>query len=283
MASDLNSFTAAAIFGIRAERLSNSASPTAFLLSYVISISLDPNVACRKEEAVSFTALARVSVEFLRLGRNSLYLPAARLARVLPNVGRGGELIRMNGKVFLECVAKIVGIETAERYAKRIGDLDKPHTNTILGYEALAFYVYSTGVSWHDHINGSLWSGNASPEVLQFVDVLNRALGKLPPYVLNEGLVYRGYRTDDAEALAARYTVGQVVRFPGFTSAAFREEDAFYGNVLFTIRALTARRIWFLAADYYENEVLIPAGRSFQVVDVTTSYGRAAIFLDELP
>lgn len=200
-----------------------------------------------------------------------------------PIVAEGGKLIGMNGKAFLECVAKIVGAETADRYASRFGDLDEPHTETILGYEALAFYVYSTGVAWHDHINGSLWSGNPSREVLQFANVLNRALGKLPPYVLNEGLVFRGYRTVDAEAFAARYKVGEVVRFPGFTSAAFREDDAFYGNVLFTIKALTARRIWFLAADYEENEVLIPAGQSFQIVGVRASHGRAAIFLDELP
>lgn len=146
----------------------------------------------------------------------------------------------MNGEAFLQCVGKIVGIETAERYAKRIGDLDKFYTDRILGYEALGFYIYSTGLNWHDYINGSLWSGSAPPEVLQFADVLNNALGKLPPFVLNGGLVYRGYRTDDVRAFVTRYKVGQVVNFRGFTSAAFRQEDAFFGNVLFTIKALTA-------------------------------------------
>ncbi|UCI26532.1 ADP-ribosyltransferase domain-containing protein [Mesorhizobium sp. B2-8-5] len=188
----------------------------------------------------------------------------------------------MNGDAFLECVAKIVGTETAERYAKGFRDLDRPYTDTILGYEALAFYVYSTGVAWHDHINGSLWKGEASSEVLQFTDVLNNALGKLPPYALHGGLVYRGYRTLDVDDFVARYSVGKVMQFPGFTSAAVRGEEAYFGNVLFTIKALTARRIWFLAA-YDENEVLIPSGRSFQVVESTVSEGKAAIFLDELP
>ncbi|WP_027053708.1 ADP-ribosyltransferase domain-containing protein [Mesorhizobium erdmanii] len=198
-------------------------------------------------------------------------------------LAEGGKLIDMNGGAFLECVAKIVGTETAERYATRFGDLDKPYTEAILGYEALAFYVYSTGVAWHDHINGALWKEKATPEILQFKGVLNHALGKLPPYVLNGGLVYRGYHTLDVDAFAARYDVGQVIRFPGFTSAAVKENEAYFGNVLFTIRALTAHRIWFLAAEYDENEVLLPAGQSFQIVEVVASKGKAAIFLDELP
>jgi hypothetical protein len=77
----------------------------------------------------------------------------------------------MNGEEFFRCVEKIVGTENARQYANRIGDLDGVYMGTILGFEALAFYVYSTGVSWHDYINGSLWSGDAPPEILEFVDL----------------------------------------------------------------------------------------------------------------
>jgi hypothetical protein len=102
-------------------------------------------------------------------------------------------------------------------------------------------------------------------------------------YSDNEGLVYRGLQVEELEQFLAHYAVGTKIPFPAFTSEAFKESSAYNGNVLFTIRSLTARAIWYLAAsfDYHQHEILIPAGRSFDVVAVQQSSGRAVIVLEQ--
>lgn len=171
----------------------------------------------------------------------------------------------------------------ATRYASKFGDLDAlGYTNNILGYEALAFYVYTTSISWHNLINKELWSGEPRPEIAAFTTVLDAAILKLPAYTLQGGLVYRGYNAPDLSKFAGEYLVGSVVIFPGFTSAAFREETAFGGNVLFIIRSLNACAIWFLAADYLEDEVLFPTGCRFQVMNLERHPHRLAILLQEV-
>jgi hypothetical protein len=92
-------------------------------------------------------------------------------------------------------------------------------------------------------------------------------LGKLAPIKGTNGTVFRGYNARDLDAFAAQYIEGQVVTFPGFTSASFKEAGAFGGNVLFIIRALTARAIWFLSPNFHEEEALLPTGCTFEVVD----------------
>jgi len=57
------------------------------------------------------------------------------------------------------------------------------------------------------------------------------------------------------------------VTFPGFTSASFKEAGAFGGNVLFIIRALSARAIWFLSPNFHEEEALLPTDCRFQIAD----------------
>ena len=191
----------------------------------------------------------------------------------------------MNGRDFFQCVTTIVGPGNAERYATKFGDLDGllSEDNGILNYEGLAFYVYTTSLSWHYKINAELWGENPSYCVLMFREVMNKTLEKLVIYKNNGGLIYRGYKAANLEEFLTRYEVGKLVHFPGFTSAAFKEENAFGGNVFFMIRSLTARSVWFLAADFMETEVLIAAGKDFLVVDKTADQGRAVITLEEQP
>ena len=189
----------------------------------------------------------------------------------------------MNADLFMAAAGRIVGRETAARYASKFGDLDAAaFTNEILGYEALAFNIYSTGMGWHIEINRQLWSGSPSPEVEQFARVLDGGLRKLPPYAFKEGVVYRGYFARHLAKFCETYPAGAEISFPAFTSAAFREETAFGGNVLFIIRALSARAIWFLSADYLEDEVLFPTGCRFRVNGSEMQGEKAVIGLQEI-
>jgi hypothetical protein len=189
----------------------------------------------------------------------------------------------VNGHTFYRCLERIVGEESAARYARRFGPLDNSHSGgTVLNYEALAVYAYSTELTWHERINSELWSGNPTADVVLFTDVLNGTLAKLPPYLLNSRVVYRGFKADNLDTFLRRYRLGHQVTFPAFTSASFKQELAFGGNVLFTIRTLTGKAIWYLTANFDELEVLIPSGRSFRVVDVDRHPDAAVINLDEL-
>jgi hypothetical protein len=188
----------------------------------------------------------------------------------------------MDGEKFFGHLIKIVGEDNATLYSKRFGPLNEKQHGEIVNFEALAFYVYTTSLNWHDLINEQLWSGAPSPEVCVFRDVLSHALQKLTIHKSNSGVVYRGYNVPHLQSFLRRYEPGSTVHFPGFTSAAFKEEHAFGGNVLFIIRALTARAVWFLSANFHECEVLIPAGRNFAVTSTIHQGNRAVISLEEL-
>jgi hypothetical protein len=191
----------------------------------------------------------------------------------------------MDGAEFLDILSRIVGAEDAQRHARRFGPLDhEMHGySELLNYEGLAFYAYSTGMNWYDLINSDLWSRRPSKDVLAFRDVLNAALEKLPRYTINGGTVFRGYQVDDLDSFLQRYEPGKVVDFPGFTSAAYKQENAFGGNVLFMIRVLTARAIWYVAAQFGEFEVLIPAGKFFRVLSTERHGDIAVVTLEEMP
>lgn len=176
----------------------------------------------------------------------------------------------MRGTEFYEVLKGLIGDAEATRCLGRICDLkrlDEEFHDQITNAEALAFYVYSTANGWHSYINAELWSGNPHPDVVAFAEVLNSGLGKLAPIKGTTGTVFRGYNANDLDTFAPQYSEGQVVTFPAFTSASFKETGAFGGNVLFIIRALSARAIWFLSPNFQEEEALLPTGCRFQVVD----------------
>jgi hypothetical protein len=176
----------------------------------------------------------------------------------------------VRGHEFLELLGRLIGAqETARCLAKICSSeaLDAKFHGEITNAEALAFYIYSTANGWHSYINEELWSGNPHPDVVGFASMLDTGLGKIPPITGKQGIVYRGYNSRDMDAFDTGYVQGEIVRFPAFTSASFAQAGAFGGNVLFIIRALSARSIWWLSPNFHEEEALLPTGCSFRVVD----------------
>lgn len=165
---------------------------------------------------------------------------------------------------------RLIGAAEAARCARKIcllDRLDESFHGRIINFEAVAFYVYATANGWHSAINNQLWAGRPSADVAAFAQVLNTALGKIPPIVGAAATVYRGYQTDDLTSFAASYPVDGIVSFPGFTSASFSQAGAFGGNVLFIIRASSARAIWWLSPNFHEEEALLPTDCHFRVAD----------------
>ncbi|NNM73151.1 ADP-ribosyltransferase domain-containing protein [Enterovirga aerilata] len=178
---------------------------------------------------------------------------------------------------------RLIGRADTEHCIKKIGGkLDELFHLDLLGYEALAFYIYSNASNWHADINRALWAGASDPDVLTFAQVLDEALLKLPALKGEAGTVYRGLNVSDIEAFSQAYVEGSEIVFPAFTSAAYKESAAFGGNVLFIIRANSARSVWYLAAHFHEEEALLPTGCRFRVVSTAQRGQRMVIVLQEL-
>jgi hypothetical protein len=176
----------------------------------------------------------------------------------------------VGGSELLDVLRRLIGVDETARCLKKICNveaLDDKFHDQITNSEALAFYIYSTANGWHSYINEQLWSGSPNPDVMAFAQVLNTALGKIVAITGKPGTVYRGYNTHDLDTFSAHYALDEIVRFPAFTSASFTEAGAFGGNVLFIIRALSARSIWWLSPNFHEEEALLPTGCSFRIVD----------------
>ncbi|WP_441280897.1 ADP-ribosyltransferase domain-containing protein [Tardiphaga sp. 862_B3_N1_1] len=176
----------------------------------------------------------------------------------------------MRGAEFLEVLRRIIGVDEAVCCARRISSpsaLDEIFHGQITNTEALAFYVYSTANGWHSYINEQLWSGRPDPDVVAFAQVLDAGLGKIVPITGKQATVYRGYHAADMAAFEAHYVPDGIVTFPAFTSASLSEAGAFGGNVLFIIRALNGRAIWWLSPNFHEEEALLPTGCRFRVID----------------
>jgi hypothetical protein len=176
----------------------------------------------------------------------------------------------VRGFEFLDVLRRLIGVDETARCLGKICSLDALDDifhDKITNLEALAFYIYSTANGWHSYINQQLWSGSPNHDVLVFSQILNSALSKIVAITGKQATVYRGYRTHDLDAFSTQYGQDQIVRFPAFTSASFSEAGAFGGNVLFIIRALSARAIWWLSPNFHEEEALLPTDCSFRVVD----------------
>jgi hypothetical protein len=176
----------------------------------------------------------------------------------------------VRGAEFLDVLKRLIGRDEAERCLRKISAqhaLDRLFHEAITNAEALAFYVYATANGWHSYINAQLWSEQPDPDVQAFASILDSGLRKIAPISGKGGTVYRGYRTNDLSAFAARYAPNSEVIFPAFTSASFSEAGAFGGNVLFIIRVLSGRAIWWLSPNFHEEEALLPTGCRFIVID----------------
>lgn len=130
--------------------------------------------------------------------------------------------------------------------------------------ERLAIWVYTTDFSrWYLQINAELWGGTPSTAVSNFARILNNALQKLPQHV---GAVYRGYESKRLSADFAKYPVGAVVEWPGFTSSTTDEDMAYDGNMLFTILSRTGRILGSYSDIPREQEVTFRTGTKFRVL-----------------
>lgn len=179
-------------------------------------------------------------------------------------------MVQVHGVEFLQVLERLIGATEATRCTRKIclvEQLDDIFLGRVANFEAVAFYVYATANGWHSAINAQLWTGEPSTDVVAFAQVLNAALEKIPPIVGTAATVYRGYHTDDPTSFGTNYPIDQRVSFPGFTSASFSQTGAFGGNVLFIIRASSARAIWWLSPNYHEEEALLPTDCHFRVID----------------
>jgi hypothetical protein len=192
------------------------------------------------------------------------------------------KVITLGGEEFVRVLERLIGVVEAARCVEKIcspSELSYSFLGQITNAEAVAAYVYATANGWHSYINEQLWSGNPTDDVAAFAQVLNSGLGKLVAIKGNKSTVYRGYNAVDLDAFGARYVQGAIVTFPAFTSASFNEDGAFGGNVLFIIRALSARAIWWLSPTFHEEEALLPTGCQFRVVDKEVHRGSADVKL----
>jgi hypothetical protein len=195
----------------------------------------------------------------------------------------------VRGSEFFDVLGRLIGVNEAARCLSKIcalEALDDQFHDKITNLEALAFYVYSTANGWHSYVNQQLWSGSPSRDVVAFAQVLNHALSKIVAISGKQGTVYRGYSTQNLDAFSSQYVPDETVTFPAFTSASFSELGAFGGNVLFIIRALSARAIWWLSPNFHEEEALLPAECTFRVVDkefqsVGNEHAKLVIVLQE--
>ncbi len=170
----------------------------------------------------------------------------------------------------LAVLERLIGAAEANRCVGKIchpAKIDEPFHGDLTNIEAIAFYIYATANGWHSFINAQLWTGTASRDVSAFTNVLNTALGKIPPITGTASTVYRGFQTGDLASFQSNYPLGETVAFLGFTSASFSQSSAFGGNVLFIIRASSARAIWWLSPNFHEEEALLPTDCHFRVVD----------------
>jgi hypothetical protein len=155
------------------------------------------------------------------------------------------------------------------------------HGHGLTEAERLAIWIYtSTDAGWYARINGELWNPPCSAEVALFASVLNVALGNIPPC---DRIVYRGYNADDLDAFLGTYGIGDVIRWPGFTSSTLDPAKAFEGNVLFTIRSQKGRILGQYADKPAEEEVLFPTGCRFLIISVERRDDVAFIELEERP
>jgi hypothetical protein len=190
----------------------------------------------------------------------------------------------MRGSEFLDVLRRLIGVDETARCLSKICNLealDDKFLGQITNVEALAAYVYTTAMGWHSYINEQLWSGRPNREVVAIAQVLNSALSKIVAITGNQGTVYRGYSAHDLDAFSAQYAQDEIERFPAFTSASFSQASALGGDVLFIIRALSARAIWWLSPNFHEEEALLPTDCSFRVVDKFLEHGRLVIVLQE--
>jgi len=185
----------------------------------------------------------------------------------------------LQSQALYSAVVRIVGDYSAALFARKFQPLDQEFTSGVFGYEALAMFVYTTPMNWHEEINTQLWSGFPEDHFVIYARTLNSALTKLP---VHSGTAYKGYTPKDFEGFVRRYQAGRRIEMLAFTSATRKPESAFSGDVLFTIRSRTGAIIWMWSADYREDEVVFRTNTTFGVLSLERFGNRAFVALEEV-
>ncbi len=164
-----------------------------------------------------------------------------------------------------------LGIMTAwagdeDAFKKRVKYLPKVNAETkkLSDAQRLAIHMY-TQEGWKD-INEELRSKKPSYYVYGVARVIDAGLERLPP-VGDDIKLYRG--TQLPQNVIKRLKVGATFKDPGFLSTTTNAKQAFEGNVQFTIRSKTGRKIDALSEFPKEKEVLFPSGSEFVIIDQT--------------
>lgn len=159
-------------------------------------------------------------------------------------------LAQMMGLSPKNAKAKLASFESR---AKQAGMKD------LHGFEAAMLAAY-TG-SAYGRVNKALRNGTWTAQQHVYVNTVNKALKKLPPY---EGVTRRGTTLNKTDQ--AKYVVGNVTEERAFTSTS--TGSGFDGNTRYTITGKSGRDISKISNYQHEGEVLFPARTFFRVTKV---------------
>lgn len=137
-----------------------------------------------------------------------------------------------------------------------------------------ALHVYTD--KYHEPLNRQLRFNALSPQMRQFVEVMDEAVQALPA---RPGEVFRAIQIDDAhqlDGLLAKFGAAGIddepITFPAYTSAS-RLRVRFAGNVVFRIIGINGRDIAPVSSHPGQNETIFPRGTRFVVVGLPVLRG----------
>jgi len=181
-----------------------------------------------------------------------------------------------------------------ENYDSMLRQMDELITNNVLDIGnpsglsrdervAVLSYTYST----YDTVNSILrerqdarQSSKTADDVeaiAPYVEVLNAALDKLPPY---KGTVLRTTSSMPSKILA-EHQVGSTVTYPAYTSTSMERRLGAKYN--FTIRSETGADLGGYASNTNEQEVLFKPGTRFRITKREKKNGNTYIEMEEAP
>jgi len=171
-------------------------------------------------------------------------------------------------------LAGLIGKDAAKSNAAQAKAMMAQDKSVAKMSPAEASHIVAYSGSTYTSLNRQLREEKVEPKMWGHVNGLNAALEKLP---VHEGEVYRkaSLKSDVHE----QYKVGIVVEERGFTSTS-TNKDVWHGNVHFTIKSLTGRRIEKLSKHKSEKEVLFRSGTRFRVTrreEQTNALGKRTI------
>jgi RHS repeat-associated protein len=181
------------------------------------------------------------------------------LATNYKNLGASGVVNLRNDADFLKTNSKY--------YSTGDDKLTRQYESAGVTVEEETAIRHYTGNSYRE-LNATLESGQTTPKVTEYKNLLNSGLSKLPNQT---GDVYRGL--DKAKSdIAKNWTEGQRIDDPTFVSSSLSDEVAVDfmtvggGDVVLVIESKTGKLIQASSQSPHEVEVLFQSNKSFEVV-----------------